>query len=770
MDELKGAMSEVCNMGAWSEQRRDDPQPCRDSDKGRFEVISRDGRARIGRLHTTHGILETPALLPVINPNIRTIEPRVLWDRYGIGALITNSYIIWKHEELKNAALNDGVHALIDYPGVIMTDSGTFQSYIYGDVEVGVEEIVSFQTSIGVDIATMLDVFSRPDMTEEEVDHCVEETVRRAQASVDASGETMLNGPIQGGVFKSLRTKSAQQMGAFDFSVHPIGGIVPIMERQRYKDYAKVMMATLPHLPPHRPVHMFGCGHPMLFPMSVALGADLFDSAAYALFARDGRLLTPWGTQRLETLTEWPERMPCVAFTTPAEVRKLDSDARCELLAHYNLEVTLAEIDRCKQAVRDGTIWRLAERRSHQHPALREAFLWISTNPHSATFDAQFVKDMVFDDRAAARDQAPNVGQWEDAWDWLVDAQEYPRKGGEPWGGEDTLMRPHILAAKGALQRRWMPRRSQTVGSDSLLLMHGSSGPWRDRLSDLMPRLEHHCPGLEVMIQTPVGLLPYSLEDLSPFAHIDGPDWLWKRRPNLAEIREELSLYGMEHRNIIPVDLAGEGIQSRVLAALQSAGVVAGVTNEDASEVPLTKERRDEAKMRIYRRHVRDKMVVLFNCSVPDADALLEGCSFVVNRVGRVKNALSSQGHHIASPRLKDGGLSLTDNGALALHQHRKQQCPSGFNDQQRLLDGEGLAWVVVDEDAEPFVLQGRNVFHGFILGCDAGISPGDTCLIVNAKGALLGHGISTRTSNELQSFQKGVAIKTRGGMKSPSQ
>ena len=50
-----------------------------------------------------------------------------------------------------------------------MTDSGTFQSYVYGDVEVGVEEIVEFQRSIGVDIATMLDVFSRPDMSEEEV-------------------------------------------------------------------------------------------------------------------------------------------------------------------------------------------------------------------------------------------------------------------------------------------------------------------------------------------------------------------------------------------------------------------------------------------------------------------------------------------------------------------------------------------------------------------------------------------------------------------------
>ena len=151
-------------MPAWSDDKRDDPQPCRDADQGKFETTVRDGRARIGRIHTQHGVLETPALLPVINPNIRTIEPREMWDRYGIQGLITNSYIIWKHDDLKQHAVTKGVHDLLNFPGVVMTDSGTFQSYMYGDVEVGVEEIVEFQRLIGVDIATMLDVFSRPDI------------------------------------------------------------------------------------------------------------------------------------------------------------------------------------------------------------------------------------------------------------------------------------------------------------------------------------------------------------------------------------------------------------------------------------------------------------------------------------------------------------------------------------------------------------------------------------------------------------------------------
>ena len=174
-----------------------------------------------------------------------------------------------------------------------MTDSGTFQSYVYGDVEVGVEDIVKFQNDIGVDIATMLDVFTRPDMTFEEVEEAVDETLDRADKSITAANGTMLNGPIQGGIFPELRVKSAKGMSEHDFSVHPIGGIVPIMENHNYRDLVKIMLASKSNLTPNRPVHMFGCGHPMLFPMLVAMGADLFDSAAYALFARDGRLLTP---------------------------------------------------------------------------------------------------------------------------------------------------------------------------------------------------------------------------------------------------------------------------------------------------------------------------------------------------------------------------------------------------------------------------------------------------------------------------------------------
>jgi len=281
-----------------------------------------------------------------------------------------------------------------------------------------------------------------------------------------------------------------------------------------------------------------------------------------------------------------------------------------------------------------------------------------------------------------------------------------------------------------------------------------------------MVRLQHHCPGLEVMIQTPIGLLPYSLEDLNPFTHIDGPQWLWRRRPNPLLIRQELEHYGMDGRRIILVDLLGDGIQSRAMTGLHQAGVLDGVTDSDASEHVLEPENRTKAKEVLQRRHVGDKMVLLLNLERQWVNELLKDSTCVVNRLGRVKNAILSDGTHIVSPRLTDGGLSLTDGGAIAVHSARIAALPTGFDQSSDSHISKGPAWVVVNEDAEPFVRQGRNVFHGFIVACDEWISPGKTCLLVNPAGELLGHGVSNGTLADMKTFQKGVAVKTRGGMK----
>jgi len=719
----------------WHDGTRENPKPCREKDEGKFEITIRDGQARLGKIHTKHGIVETPCLLPVINPNIRTIEPREMWDKYGIQALITNSYVIWKHDKLKDVAIENGVHSLIDYPGMIMTDSGTFQSYVYGDVEVGVEEIVQFQKDIGVDVATMLDVFTRPDMKYSEVEKAVVETIDRGKISVETAGEMMLNGPIQGGLYPELRAKSARGMSDLGFSVHPIGGIVPIMEQQKYKDLAKIMFACKSNLAPNRPVHMFGCGHPMLFPMLIAMGADLFDSAAYVLFARDGRILTPWGTEKIAELEEWPILMPSITHYSPADVRNMNKEERTVLLSKYNLEITLQEISRCRQAIRDGTIWRLAERRSHEHPALREAFLWLTTNPSKMKMEP-----LILDEVSASKEVGEEKGRWEENWDWLVNSQLTPRCGGESWGGMDTLNRPHIEMARRKVLSRWKSRKSGDV-----ILFHGTSAPWRDKIGDLIERicsLEY-----ELFIQTPIGIIPWNLEDLNPWAHVEGPDWLWNSKPDFVKVQNELESFGIHDRKLIPIDISDtEDLHNRVFELL---------------EIEPTEREPDHKK----ENQIVDKLCVLCNVKQTDAISICEGSTFVMSRTGRIRNVINSEGEHLFSPRLAEGGISLTVSGAKKLHQLRTEKIPSGFDSSDLNQHvGKGPAWVVVDSDAEPFVKDGRNVMHGFVTACDEWTRPGEIVLIVNSSGELLAFGISQSTPAEFETFTKGIAVKVREG------
>ena len=731
-------------MAAWREGTRESPEATREAHVGRFEVKARDGRARVGALFTAHGVVTTPTLLPVINPNLRTIEPREMWDTYGIEMLITNSYIIWKHERLREHALEHGVHHLLDYPGAIMTDSGTFQAYVYGDVEVGVEEIVTFQRDIGVDVATMLDVFTRPDMTRDEVHEAVVETTQRAEASLAAAGSTMLNGPIQGGLHPDLRRMSARGMGSHPFSVHPIGGIVPVMEQQRYADLARIMLASVPELPPNRPVHMFGCGHPMLFPMLIALGADLFDSAAYALFARDDRLLTPTGTVHLADLKEWPVLMPCVAALTPETVRKMGEDERMVVLSRYNLEVTLAELAACRQAVHEGRIWERAERRSHAHPALREAFLWLSTSPARGTAPIPAAEHLLMSDRAAASDTSPDRGHWESAWDWVVGAQHTPGQGALRWAGEDTFVRPAVVASRRRLHRAW---RSASEDGAAIIL-HGAPGPWRDRVGAHVTRARAANPGLEVLVLTPIGLVPWSFEDLQPFAHVEGPEWLWRRPVDHAWVRREMARLHLDHRRFVTVNLRAESVGEAFDAALQDAGLQPRVAPDDKGLA--------EAELDLLRAQAVDKSMLELNLERSVATEFVGLATFVMSSTGRVRNVKDSRGQHILSPRLGNGGLSLTDVGAQVLHA-------------LDLEEGSAPATVTVVEDAVPFVGAGRNVMHGFILHASAQVRPGITCLVLGPTGDLIAHGVAQCTSEEALAMQKGIAVRVRGGLQPSS-
>ena len=335
-----------------------------------FEIVRRDGLARIGRFQTRAGVVETPALLPVVNPKIFTVPPRELYDEFGFQALITNSYIIKNSPGLKEKALEEGLHKLLDFPGTIMTDSGTFQSHMYGEVEVTNEEMVQFQKDIGSDIGTVLDIFTEPYWTKKQTADSIVTTLERMQVACDMKGDMMINGVVQGSVYQDLREDCARKMASMDVDVHPIGGVVPLMEQYKYSELVDVVISSKKGLNPNRPVHLFGAGHPMILALAALMGCDLFDSASYAKFARDDRMMFIDGTYRLSDMQSLDCNCPACRGQTLESLRKLTKDQRTKLIARHNLYQITSELSLVRRYIREGRLWELAEMRCRAHPAL----------------------------------------------------------------------------------------------------------------------------------------------------------------------------------------------------------------------------------------------------------------------------------------------------------------------------------------------------------------------------------------------------------------
>lgn len=338
-----------------------------------LELVRRDGMARICRLHTRRGELETPCLLPVINPRLVTIKPRELHDTFGFRAIITNSYIIRNDPKIREAALADGLHGLLDFPGVIMTDSGTFQSHMYGEVDLVNREIVEFQRDIGSDIGTVLDIFAEPDWSKEHTAASIEVTLERTREAAELKREMLLAGVVQGSVYPDLREMCARRLSEMGVDVNPVGGVVPLMENYRFAELVDVIVAAKKGLRPDRPVHLFGAGHPMLFALAVLLGCDMFDSASYAKFARDDRFMFLEGTFRLQDMKALECQCPACVGHDLEGIRAMPPAKRTELIARHNLWVSKMELERVKRAILEGDLWELVERRCRSHPALLDA-------------------------------------------------------------------------------------------------------------------------------------------------------------------------------------------------------------------------------------------------------------------------------------------------------------------------------------------------------------------------------------------------------------
>lgn len=625
-----------------------------------FELKERDGLARIGKFYTKHGIVETPALLPVINPNHILISPEEMKEKFRAQMLITNSYIIYKKKELREKALKDGVHSLLGFDGPVMTDSGSFQMYVYGDVEIENREIVDFQKKIGSDVSTILDIISPPDRKYEDAKSDVMETIKRAK-EVEADALT-----VQGFVYPDLREYCAKELSKLDCILHPVGSVVPLMEKYRFSELVDVIVASKKGLVPSRPVHLFGCGHPMIFPLSVLLGCDLFDSSAYAKYARHSRMMFPDGTKNVDEMNYSP--CPCPVCSDFDEIKEMEEKEKIRKIAEHNLYVSFSEIRKIKQAIHAGDLWELVEERCRCRPELLSAL--------------------------------KKLGEHKE---FLERFEPLSRKSFF-YTGKVSLNRPIVYR-----YRKRIFERYEKPEADILVVLSESGRPYSKTYYEVIKKISEKV-NAHFVVNSVFGPVPVEFDEMYPIG-----------------------------QSVVPMDVECEnGLVKEYVKTFDYPNVLFWENEKTFEELESFKKK---SSFNIDVQKIKSVAFYQFG-QCPD---LFRGkIKIVKSKNGKIRNVFVND-EHILSVR-NDGFFTLKMPGAKKLHSILKY--PS--------------MRVVVNDEAVPFIREGKNVFSKFVLECDTEIRPKDEVLIVDKKDALIGIGRTVMNRDETLSFKKGIGVKVR--------
>jgi queuine tRNA-ribosyltransferase len=284
-----------------------------------FRLLATDGAARTGEIATPHGIVRTPAFMPVgTQATVKGVPPDEV-RRTGADILLGNTYHLMLRPGAERIAALGGLHRFMNWPRPILTDSGgfqvmslsalrkldekgvTFRSHVDGAmVELTPERAIEIQSLLGADIIMQLDECLKLPAAREEIARAMQlslrwaERCKRAFESVPAG--RALFGIVQGGDDPELRISSARALVDLDFSGYSIGGLA-VGEPQA------VMLATIEHvapvLPTDRPRYLMGVGTPEDILEAVARGIDMFDCVLPTRNGRHGLAFTRFGPVNL---------------------------------------------------------------------------------------------------------------------------------------------------------------------------------------------------------------------------------------------------------------------------------------------------------------------------------------------------------------------------------------------------------------------------------------------------------------------------------------
>ncbi len=349
-----------------------------------LELIQRDAasQARLGRLHTPHGIVPTPLFAPVgTQATVKALTPRDLHE-LGAGLVLANTYHLFLRPGAELVARLGGLHAFMGWDGPLLTDSGgyqvfslahrrkldadgvTFRSHIDGSLQrFTPESVMDTEQKLGADIAMCLD--ECPDPLERAVNerallrtHAWAERCRAAHNRPDQA----LFGIVQGGIFPDLRSESARFLVNLDFPGYAVGGLAVGESKAQ-------MIATLTHtcplLPADKPRYLMGVGAPEDILEAVAQGIDMFDCVLPTRVARNGALLTHAGRLNIRNAQHSDSTLPieegCTCYTcqhfSRAYLRHLFKAGEIlglHLATLHNVHFMLRLMEQIRAAIADG--------------------------------------------------------------------------------------------------------------------------------------------------------------------------------------------------------------------------------------------------------------------------------------------------------------------------------------------------------------------------------------------------------------------------------
>ncbi|MGI6108978.1 MAG: tRNA guanosine(34) transglycosylase Tgt [Eubacteriaceae bacterium] len=359
----------------------------------KYEVIKEEKNtgARLGKITTSHGEIQTPIFMPVgTQATVKSMDQDDLKEM-NAQIILGNTYHLYLRPGMEIMEKAGGLHKFMSWDRPILTDSGGFQVFSLGDLRKISEEGVEFQShldgsrhfmtpeksiqiqnTIGSDIMMCFDECAPADADYEYTRKSMEMTTRWAKRCKEAHArpdDQALFGIVQGGMFEDLRAKCAHDLVAMDFPGYSIGGLsVGESKETMYH----ILDTTVPLLPKDKPRYLMGVGSVDALLEGVIRGVDMFDCVLQTRIARNGTAMTSQGKVVVRNAGYADDFSPldpecdcpvCRKYTR-AYIRhliKCNEILGARLLTYHNLYFTLKLMEKVREAIQNDTLLELKQ-------------------------------------------------------------------------------------------------------------------------------------------------------------------------------------------------------------------------------------------------------------------------------------------------------------------------------------------------------------------------------------------------------------------------